>query len=321
MRKKLTIVIVASMFIITGCGKTNTVLTNYNSFVECVNTGDYFTAYDYVDTSKCMFMTPESFEESMYFIDTIFYKADKVKENNGSWNFISGDVSQSYAVSSEGKLILPELTTSLELYVPTGSSCTYNGVALNSSMITSSNEIETVYTIQAPISPGILHIDTELFGSSERTVDPTFGDYNNFSISDELSNSMGNAILSEVNLINNTLESGDKNKTSDLLGKYMTDTSKLDSYLNDFLDNRKLEDTFTSYHSPVYKISRINLDLDTTTSVIADVKFTVNWQVGEGAEVSMNTSGKFKVAYLDNSWKVTSIDNWDFMYLSVLGGE
>lgn len=321
MRNRLSIIILASMLMLTGCGDNSTVLNTYNAFVESVNNGDYATAYNYVDTSSCMFMNAEVFEESMYCIDTVFYKAEKAKENKGSWNFITGDLVQTFNLNDDGKLLLPDLITELDLYVPTGSLCSYNGINLNDSMITSSNELETVYTIQAPIAPGVLHIENNLFGSSERTVDPEIGDTNDFSISNEISESIGNAIIVNINNINSALESKNIDTIKDILKGYITDNKLLDNYTQDFISNRKLEDTFTSYHNPVYTISSLKCDLETSSSVDVSASFDVTWEVGEGTTASMSTKGDFVLSNNGEGWTVDSINSWDFMYLTVVGDD
>lgn len=304
----------------TGCGSSNVILDNYNNFVNALNNADYETAYEYIDTSQSLFMDVDAFEESTYSIETSFNTATKAKKQDYGWEFTTSTGTLTYKVTSDNKLIIPELYTELELYVPTGSTCTYNSVSLTSDMISYSDEVETTYTITAPVSTGVLHIDTVSFGSSEREVDPALGDFNDFTLSSEYSQMYSDIIVDEITTINILLEDrDDTTKIEKELGKFVAG-NEVQVLLNKILDNRKLEDTFTSYHNAKYTVTDISINIDNPTTITASVGLNVVWEIGEGKESSMTTNGIFTLSNEEGNWKTIGVNNWDFMYLSALGG-
>lgn len=307
--------------LLVGCGEDKkTALNLYNEYVSAINDGDYSAAYQLTDAPENPYMSEDVFEDALFTIDTDFNLASKAKRGDYGWNFTVGNTVYTYAIK-DNKLIIPELYTSLELYVPTGASCTYNGVELSSDLITSSDELETVYTIRkAPISPGILHIDTELFGSTEREVDPEIGDYNDFTLSDDMLEEVSNVIIKELDALNTALETGDTEKFSKALEKYVESADERKALAENLYFNRKLSDPFTSYTNVIFDVNSISIDFNTPTEVNVITNFTIIWTVGEDKTATMPATGNFDVERIMNGWKLLNINTWEFMYLNGLGG-
>lgn len=317
--KKLIAIAVSTM-LLSGCGgKGDEVLTAYNTFVTAYNTADYETAYALTTASDNPFMTLEAFEESCYVLTTEYSTASKVKKGNLGYDFtVDGSVVTHQF--TDNRIVIPELFTELELYTPTGSSCTYNGVTLTEDLITASDDLETVYTItNAPIGAGTLVIHTENFGSSERVVDPAIGDYNDFTLSETMTSTIGDIIVDEINKLNSDVET-DTNKLRERITKYALEQTDVETLLSEITSNRNLKDPFTSYKNAKYTVESIAADFSTASEVSATVTFNVEWTVGEGKKATMQTTAGFIVTFVDGQWSLTSIKDWDFMILNALGG-
>lgn len=312
----------ASLLLLTGCGEDKkAALALYNNYVTAIDMADYETAFQLTDATNNPFMTPEIFEESLNTLGVSYKAAIKAKKSDDRWKFTVGDSESIYTIK-DNKLAIPEIYTSLDLYVPTGSSCSYNNVPLTDDLITESDELETVYTIpNAPICTGNLHIDTVLFGSSDREVDPEIGDYNDFELSDEMTTDVGNLIIKEINNLNSTLETGDINQFKTVLSKFVIDVDEQQELTDNLCINRKLSEPFTSYRGISYTINNIKVDFTTSTIVDATVDFTAVWTIGENKTGTMDTIGEFSVERTDAGWNMIAVDKWDFMFLNALGGE
>lgn len=313
---------VASLMLLTGCGEEKkAALKLYNDYVTAINTADYETAFELTDAANNPYMTVDLFEESLDTIGATYSTAEKAKKADTSWEFAVGDFKVNYSIV-DNKLVIPEVCTSVEVYVPTGSTCTYNGVLLTSDLITESDDLETTYTIpNAPVGIGVLHIDTALFGSSEREVDPEIGDYNDFELSEEMTTEVGGLIVNEINSLNAALETGDAAQFKAALSKFTSDTQEQQKLSDDLYINRKLSEPFTSFRGVNYTINDISADFTTSTSIDVSIGFTATWTIGENKTGTMETSGDFSVDRTEGGWTVTSINKWDFMFLNAIGGE
>lgn len=321
MKKLLALAAASTLLLTTGCGEEKkAALKLYNDYVAAINSGDYATAYQLTDATANPYMSEEVFEETLYTIDSTYSTASKAKKGDAGWEFTVGESTVTYVIENN-KLVMPEFYTELELYVPTGSTCAYNGVTLSSDLISMSDDLETTYTLNnAPLAMGTLHIDTALFGSSERVVDPEIGDYNEFTLSEDMISEIGNLIIKEINTLNTKLETGDTNRFMTALGKFITDDDEKRNLSEELYVNRKLSEPFVSYTGAYYVVNSIEADFTTATVVDVDVDFTATWTIGENKTGNMTTAGNFTVERIENGWKVLSINTWDFMRLNVLGG-
>lgn len=320
-RIKALVLPVASMIILSGCGEEkDNVLKTYNSFVSAIDAGDYSTAYQLTDAVNNPYMSTEVFEETLMAIGATYGKASKVKKADAGWEFTIGENTMIYSIV-DNKLVLPNLYTELELYVPTGSECMYNNISLTDDLITYSNELETTYLLpNAPKGIGTLSISTELFGDSERLVDPETGDYNEYTLSDSMVAEVGDVIVKEITSINNVLETADTNVLVNTLRKYVADDAELRTLSEKLYSNRKLSDPFTSYTNTVYTVNNVNVDFITATTVEANVEFNVTWVIGENKTASMTTFGTYIIDRTINDWVITGIPDWEFMFLNATGG-
>lgn len=313
----LSLLLVGMVFT-TGCsGKT--VLNTYNSFVDATNAGDYTTAYNLTTASMNPFMSEEVFEECLFIADD-FYKGTKAKKNDLGFDITTANGIYSVQYVND-LLVIDDLFTELDLYVPSGSVCTYNGVVLEDSFITDDDGIETTYTINAPIAPGLLHISTSVFGDSEREVDPMMGDENDFTLSSDMSVEISNVIESVLNSLNTVIDTGDKASIKDSLLVYNQDADYVDSIVNSLLTNRRLSEPFTSYHNAVYTVKGIYVDLQTSTTVNADVTFDIVWNVGEDKTSNMMNSSSFTLEKVVDGWSIVGMDDFNFLYLNAIGGD
>ncbi len=321
MKKLLALAAASTLLLTTGCGEEKkAALKLYNDYVAAINSGDYAAAYQLTDATDNPYMSEEVFEETLYTISNTYSTASKAKKGDIGWEFTVGESTVTYIIENN-KLVIPELYTELELYVPTGSTCTYNGVTLSSDLISMSDDLETTYTLSnAPLAMGTLHIDTDLFGSNERIVDPEVGDYNEFTLSEDMISEIGNLIIKEINILNTELETGDTNKFVVALGKFITDDGEKRNLSEELYVNRKLSEPFVSYTGASYVVNGIEAEFTTATVVDVDVDFTATWTIGENKTGAMTTAGNFTVERIENGWKVLSINTWDFMRLNVLGG-
>ena len=304
---------------LVGCGSEKKELIIYNTFMQYVNNYDYSNAYALLDETQSVYMSDKDLEDCLYYIDYDLVPAKKIVKEENLWKFYDNNDNVSYTMSgnvlsSNDKLIIPDFYTSLDLYVPTGSICKYNDIELNSDLITSTNDIETTYTIKAPLSKGKLSIYNELFGNYEREVDPIVGDFNDFEISNEVLNELSNVVINEINKINNLLETDTESFKNEI--KKFESNTEADKLISHILDNRRLSDSFTSYHSPVYRIVDLDFEFETSEAIKLSVDFKIDWVIGEGKYTSMNNKGEFILSH-DTSWNVSDINDWSFMILSL----
>lgn len=321
MKRKLFIsmIIACATVGLTGCSSSKkTALNVYNEYVDAISSSDFNTALNLVYVEDNTFIDEDTFEEALYNLNYNLPKASKVssvKDKSDYWNFETANGSFELQVINN-KIVLPELMTSLELYVPTGSNCTYNGVTLTPDYITYSDELETTYTIVAPYTVGTLEMHTSLFGDSEREVDPDVGDYFEFTLSDDMIDELSTAVLNEIKKLNDALDKADYDTVKSLLSQYVEDEDEQSRLIDKLKTNRKVEDVFTGYHDVTYTIKNATADLDTVSSIIADFNFNVSWTVGENSQAEMTTKGSFTIEKTDKDWNVISVDNWDFMILN-----
>lgn len=310
--------LLSSMILSTGCSG-NKVLSTYNSFVDAINNNDYSTAYNLTTASMNPFMDESLFKESVYVAGT-FYKGTKAKKNDLGYDIVTSNGTYNLQYMNN-LLVIDDLFIELDLFVPSGSVCTYNGVLLEDSFITDDNGIETTYTINAPVAPGILHIATDVFGDSEREVDPIMGDENDFTMSSDMSVEISSFLESFLSSLNGIIDSGDKNTIIEELLKYNDDTEYVDTVVTNLMSNRRLSEPFTSYHNVNYKIKSIDAELQTSTTVEADLTFNVVWDVGEDKTANMTSNGSFILEKVIDGWSVVSINDFKFLYLNAIGGD
>lgn len=308
----------SSLVFNSGCSG-NKVLKLYNSFVNAVNSGDYATAYSLTTLQYNPFMTEDAFEDSI-FENGDFYTGTKAKKNDLGYDITTPEGIYTVQITNN-LLVIDDLVTELELYVPSGSVCTYNGASLDSSFITEDDGIETTYTITAPISIGVLHISTEAFGDSEREVDPFMGDENDFTLSSEMSIDIGDSAIKAIDAINNSITTGDKETIKSELNKYNQDFDYTDKFADKLITNRKIDEPFVSYHDVVFNTKGVEAELSSSTTVDATITFNVNWKVGEDKEASSDVVAIMKLEKTSSSWDVVSIDNYDFLLLNVIEGD
>lgn len=301
----------------TSCGG-DTVLKNYNSLVKAVATGDYESICSYLDTTSSEYMTKDVLAESIDLSGIVFETGKSAKKtDNGYIITTNSGLSQEFALSTDGLFEVPDLFTNLDLYVPTGSECSYNGLPLTDDYISYSDSLETTYTIVAPIAPGILTINTPIFGDMSREVDPMIGDINEMEFSDDIYSMLSEVIIGEIDTMNDMIKNNDINTLKESFSKFGISDSELDKFTESILDNRQLDNPFTAYRNPVYGVDEITADMQSATEVSVNITFTVSWSIGEGTGASSVTTGSFLMEVIDGVWTIKNISDWSFMNLSV----
>ena len=311
--------VVGILLTLTGCGQSDKMVNSFNTFVNSVNTGDYTSALALTTLADNHFINEELFEESIDYAGicwTPATNAEKVKGAENTWSFNTSDGTITCTYDANGKLNLSKLLTDVELYVPTSSVCSYNGVELTADMISTSNDLETTYTINAPVVPGVLSINAPLFGEIESTVDPEFGYSNELELPEDLVDSAKTVLLAEINKLNSFLDNNDSEGLYNELQSFIDDEKSIDSLVSNLLDNRKITDEFTSYHNATYAISDISSELVSADSIKLNCSFNVVWVIGESGSSGMTVDTSFVMRKSDKGWEVVSVDDWNFLFLN-----
>jgi len=306
-------VVISFSLLLTGCEKDD-ILSTYNSFVILVNSGEYESAYSLTTASDNPYMSEEVFEECLYEIDDL-YQGISIKKNESYW-----DITTSYGVYQygyvDGRLVIDDLFTELELYAPINSTCYYNSVLLDEGLVTDNDGIEKTYTITAPVTEGTFRIVTDNYGESERIVDPFMGDTNTFNVSNEISDEIGNTIVNWVSSINTLIDANDKESLKAELLKYNTDEDYVASIIFEILTNRNINDPFTCYTNVLYSFESVDVDMSGSDYQTVTVNFSVDWTIGEAMNASMDTVGIFKISKDTGSWSIKTIDDYSFLILN-----
>lgn len=319
MKKCFVPAFVGGLLILTGCGQSNKMVDSFNAFVNDINSGDYTSALALTTLADNRFINEELFEQAIDYSGlywTSATDAEKIKGTENTWNFSTKDDTVTCIYDTNGRLNLSELLTDVELYVPTGSECCYNGVELTTDMISMSDELETTYTIKAPIVPGVLTINAPLFGEIECTVDPEFGYNDELELPEDLVDSAKTVLLEEINKLNSFLDKGDVTGLSNELQNFVNDKKSLELLVSTLSDNRKITDEFTSYHNATYAISDISSELLSADSIKLHCTFNVVWVIGESGSSGMTVDSSFDMRKSEEGWTVTSIDDWNFLFLN-----
>lgn len=319
MKKCFVLALVGSLLTLTGCGQSNKMVDSFNAFVNDIDSGDYTSALALTTLADNHFINEELFEQAVDYSGlywTSATDAEKIKGTENTWNFSTKAGTITCIYDTNGRLNLSELLTDVELYVPTGSECCYNGVELTSDMISISDELETTYTIKAPVVPGTLTINAPLFGEIECTVDPEFGYNSELELPEDLVDSAKTVLLGEINKLNSFLDKDDVTGLSNELQSFIEDKKSVDSLVSDLLNNRKIADEYTSYHNATYAISDISSELLSADSIKLYCTFNVVWVIGENGSSGMTVDTSFVMKKSEEGWKVVSVDDWNFLFLN-----